>query len=294
MISADSFDFELDDLDELDDLASDVADELLRDEQNWHVTITPRQRSIGGIKNPESPGSPSDSGSGSSLAEGPISAVRKSARAAAAEIKRSSRRRKGLNARERNLRRLESNERERQRMHSLNDAFQELRGVIPHVRIGRKLSKIETLTLAKNYIKALTNVICETRGENPTYELEDLNADKPEDEDYSDMDDDEGLDDTASHDTDVTSHDTDVTSHDNDVTSHDNDVTSHDNDVTSHDNDVTSHDNDVTSHDNDVTSHDNDDQGDDTNMDNNNTTISGTSITSTEKQNAPSRGKSLI
>lgn len=34
-------------------------------------------------------------------------------------------RRKGtLNAKERNLRRLESNERERMRMHSLNDAFQ--------------------------------------------------------------------------------------------------------------------------------------------------------------------------
>lgn len=37
----------------------------------------------------------------------------------------SARRRKGaLNAKERNLRRLESNERERMRMHSLNDAFQ--------------------------------------------------------------------------------------------------------------------------------------------------------------------------
>lgn len=37
----------------------------------------------------------------------------------------SPRRRKGaLNAKERNIRRLESNERERMRMHSLNDAFQ--------------------------------------------------------------------------------------------------------------------------------------------------------------------------
>lgn len=42
------------------------------------------------------------------------------------------RRRKGaLNAKERNLRRLESNERERMRMHSLNDAFQ----VSPSVRV---------------------------------------------------------------------------------------------------------------------------------------------------------------
>lgn len=34
------------------------------------------------------------------------------------------RRRTGLSARERNMRRLESNERERMRMHSLNDAFE--------------------------------------------------------------------------------------------------------------------------------------------------------------------------
>ncbi|XP_074014825.1 class A basic helix-loop-helix protein 15 [Numenius arquata] len=60
---------------------------------------------------------------------------------------------------ERRLRRLESNERERQRMHKLNNAFQALREVIPHVRAENKLSKIETLTLAKNYIKSLTSII---------------------------------------------------------------------------------------------------------------------------------------
>ncbi|GIZ01484.1 class A basic helix-loop-helix protein 15 [Caerostris extrusa] len=81
------------------------------------------------------------------------------------------RKRNTLSARERNLRRLESNERERMRMHSLNDAFQALREVIPHVTMERKLSKIETLTLAKNYIMALTNVICEMRGENLPYKL---------------------------------------------------------------------------------------------------------------------------
>lgn len=56
-------------------------------------------------------------------------------------------------------------QRERMRMHSLNDAFQGLREVVPHVRLERKLSKIETLTLAKNYIMSLTNVVCEMRGE---------------------------------------------------------------------------------------------------------------------------------
>lgn len=81
------------------------------------------------------------------------------------------RKRNTLSARERNLRRLESNERERMRMHSLNDAFQALREVIPHVTMERKLSKIETLTLAKNYIMALTNVICEMRGEQVPYKL---------------------------------------------------------------------------------------------------------------------------
>ncbi|XP_053995099.1 protein dimmed-like [Hylaeus anthracinus] len=75
---------------------------------------------------------------------------------------------RGSTPRERTLRRLESNERERMRMHSLNDAFQSLREVIPHVTKERRLSKIETLTLAKNYIAALTDVICAMRNEEKT------------------------------------------------------------------------------------------------------------------------------
>lgn len=99
-------------------------------------------------------------------------ATTSAATAAAAARSTATRRRKSLNSRDRNLRRLESNERERMRMHSLNDAFQELREVIPHITLDRKLSKIETLTLAKNYIKALTNVICDMRGEPRTYVLD--------------------------------------------------------------------------------------------------------------------------
>lgn len=53
----------------------------------------------------------------------------------------------------------------------MNDAFQGLREVVPHVRLERKLSKIETLTLAKNYIMALTNVVCEMRGEKSPYNM---------------------------------------------------------------------------------------------------------------------------
>ncbi|OQR73505.1 neurogenic differentiation factor 1-like [Tropilaelaps mercedesae] len=90
---------------------------------------------------------------------------------AADEAAANRRRKANLSSRERNLRRLESNERERMRMHSLNDAFQALREVIPHVAMERKLSKIETLTLAKNYIMALTNVICDMRGDEKPYQF---------------------------------------------------------------------------------------------------------------------------
>lgn len=42
--------------------------------------------------------------------------------------------------------------------------FQSLREVIPHVKKERRLSKIETLTLAKNYIVALMEKICDIQG----------------------------------------------------------------------------------------------------------------------------------
>ncbi|XP_076856382.1 class A basic helix-loop-helix protein 15 [Brachyhypopomus gauderio] len=74
------------------------------------------------------------------------------------------RRRQHGGTKERNVRRLESNERERQRMHKLNNAFQALREAIPHVSLDKKLSKIETLTLAKNYIKALTAIVLDMSG----------------------------------------------------------------------------------------------------------------------------------
>ncbi|TMS21939.1 class A basic helix-loop-helix protein 15 [Larimichthys crocea] len=74
------------------------------------------------------------------------------------------RRRQYGSSKERSVRRLESNERERQRMHKLNNAFQALREAIPHVKTDKKLSKIETLTLAKNYIKSLTTIILDMSG----------------------------------------------------------------------------------------------------------------------------------
>jgi len=87
----------------------------------------------------------------------------------------------GTSGRDRALRRLASNERERQRMHALNDAFDGLRDVIPLLDttsggVGRRPSKIETLTLAKNYIKSLTNVICEMRHEPAPYVVSERDA----------------------------------------------------------------------------------------------------------------------
>ncbi|CAG9863321.1 unnamed protein product [Phyllotreta striolata] len=61
--------------------------------------------------------------------------------------------------------RLNINARERRRMHDLNDALDELRGVIPyaHSPSVRKLSKIATLLLAKNYILMQANALEEMK-----------------------------------------------------------------------------------------------------------------------------------
>jgi len=63
--------------------------------------------------------------------------------------------------------RLSINARERRRMHDLNDALDELRSVIPyaHGPSVRKLSKIATLLLAKNYIMMQNTAIEELKKE---------------------------------------------------------------------------------------------------------------------------------
>ena len=65
------------------------------------------------------------------------------------------------------LHRLNVNARERKRMHDLNDALDQLRSVIPyaHSPSVRKLSKIATLLLAKNYILMQSQIIAELKGE---------------------------------------------------------------------------------------------------------------------------------
>ena len=56
-------------------------------------------------------------------------------------------------------RRTKANDRERNRMHSLNEALDTLRGILPTVTDDTKLTKIETLRFAHNYIWALTETL---------------------------------------------------------------------------------------------------------------------------------------
>ncbi|CAL9689232.1 unnamed protein product [Knipowitschia caucasica] len=74
--------------------------------------------------------------------------------------KRGPRKKKGKEQMDRaKMRRHEANARERSRMHGLNDALESLRKVVPCYSKTQKLSKIETLRLAKNYIWALSETL---------------------------------------------------------------------------------------------------------------------------------------
>ena len=57
------------------------------------------------------------------------------------------------------VRRVKANARERSRMHGLNDALDVLRQHVPCYSKTQKLSKIETLRLARNYICALSDIL---------------------------------------------------------------------------------------------------------------------------------------
>lgn len=60
--------------------------------------------------------------------------------------------------------------RERNRMHALNEAFDELRRVVPKANLHdhQRLSKIATLRLAIHYISCLTQIL-DAHGTHPTY-----------------------------------------------------------------------------------------------------------------------------
>ncbi|KAM8852883.1 neurogenin-3 [Synchiropus picturatus] len=60
---------------------------------------------------------------------------------------------------QRGRRRRKANDRERHRMHNLNSALNELRNILPAFPEDAKLTKIETLRFAHNYIWALTETL---------------------------------------------------------------------------------------------------------------------------------------
>lgn len=60
---------------------------------------------------------------------------------------------------QRGRRRVKANDRERHRMHNLNSALDALRGILPVLPEDTKLTKIETLRFAHNYIWALTETL---------------------------------------------------------------------------------------------------------------------------------------
>ncbi|KAK2098522.1 Neurogenin-3 [Saguinus oedipus] len=73
-------------------------------------------------------------------------------------------------SKQRRSRRKKANDRERNRMHNLNSALDALRGVLPTFPDDAKLTKIETLRFAHNYIWALTQTL--RIADHSFYELE--------------------------------------------------------------------------------------------------------------------------
>lgn len=72
----------------------------------------------------------------------------------------------------RGRRRMKANDRERHRMHNLNSALNALRSILPALPEDAKLTKIETLRFAHNYIWALTETLrmADQFGHNPNYQ----------------------------------------------------------------------------------------------------------------------------
>ncbi|KAM9727233.1 neurogenin-3 [Menidia menidia] len=84
----------------------------------------------------------------------------------------------------RGRRRMKANDRERHRMHNLNSALDALRSILPALPEDAKLTKIETLRFARNYIWVLAETLRmgEQRGhagDHPPAAEPDLDLDSP-------------------------------------------------------------------------------------------------------------------
>ncbi|OQR73177.1 neurogenin-1-like [Tropilaelaps mercedesae] len=78
--------------------------------------------------------------------------------------------RQGGKATVQRTRRLRANDRERNRMHNLNDALDRLRSVLPASTDESKLTKIETLRFAHNYIYALAETLAMLDGRSENFD----------------------------------------------------------------------------------------------------------------------------
>uniref|UniRef100_A0A3B5ATT1 Neurogenin 3 n=1 Tax=Stegastes partitus TaxID=144197 RepID=A0A3B5ATT1_9TELE len=79
---------------------------------------------------------------------------------------------------QRGRRRMKANDRERLRMHNLNSALDALRSILPALPEDAKLTKIETLRFARNYIWALTETLrmADQHGHTQGYLASDLSS----------------------------------------------------------------------------------------------------------------------
>lgn len=71
------------------------------------------------------------------------------------------------------LRRIRANNRERRRIQAINDAMEALRKAIPSTNNKRKLTKLELLRLAQDYIRDLSEMLC---SDNSTLEEDVVNV----------------------------------------------------------------------------------------------------------------------
>ncbi|XP_030309056.1 neurogenin-3 [Calypte anna] len=117
-----------------------------------------RQPYFGGAEDSPSAGGGGSAGSrGASPARTALAPREASARRKGkARRGRGKARNEGLLSKQKRSRRMKANDRERNRMHHLNSALDALRSVLPTFPDDAKLTKIETLRFAHNYIWALT------------------------------------------------------------------------------------------------------------------------------------------
>lgn len=93
------------------------------------------------------------------LTLGRFSTRRPSGQASATEDAAVTSKRRRERSGQRGRRRMKANDRERHRMHNLNSALDALRTILPALPEDTKLTKIETLRFAHNYIWALTETL---------------------------------------------------------------------------------------------------------------------------------------